>query len=172
MATKYLTLGFPTSQITFNGTGTAIQSIKWKMPYVSQQTSPFMTVSVQSCYVDDSAGVKVALPHILRLKNILPTNAILPNGETGNNSVGDKNSVIMALLNRDVIPGHWFINGNDSTPKYTLPTNLQYLEFDFVDGDGLAIEITENVNIIMKIEYPQTNEIMNQVVGTFAKTIM
>jgi len=141
---------------------------KWTVPTTLQQRrAPVVFLSIQSCYCDDSNGASAGVPHSLRLKT-QAENMLL--NETTSPYVAYP---IVAQLSRDTPAGHW-MSFYENNPRIQIPSNLQILEFDLIDGGGEVISIDstagETLNMIVKLEYPEHNEVRDVTLMTYAQS--
>ncbi len=142
---------------------------KWQVPTgLNRRKAPYWFLTVVSAYCDDSAGSEAGFPHFLRCK--IPAENYFC-CETNTPYI---NFPIVAQLIRDVAAGHWYSISQDNV-VLQVPSNLQYLEFDVVDGTGNVINIDntsiESLNIICKITYPARSEVMDNTNQTFVQSI-
>jgi hypothetical protein len=110
------------------------------------------------------------IPHALRCKipaenyHCYESFAIIPN----------LNYPIVSQLIRDAPAGHWYSISQDNV-VIQVPSNLQFIEFDLIDGNGMVIPIDstkgETLNIICKITYPARGEVMDNTNQTFVQSI-
>lgn len=141
---------------------------KWTPPTNLQaRKAPVLFLSVCSAYVDDSTGASAGVPHLLRLK--IPSENFYAN-ETTSPIIAYP---IVAQLIRDAPTGHWYAQA-EGNPVIQVPSNLQVLEFDLVDGGGNTISIDsgagETLNIILKLHHPPHNEVRNNTVMSYAQS--
>ena len=141
---------------------------KWTVPTnLQQRRAPVVFLSIQSCYCDDSTGASAGVPHLLRLKT-QSENMLL--NETTSPYI---NYPIVSQLSRDTPAGHW-MSFYENNPRIQVPSNLNILEFDLIDGGGNLISIDstagETLNIIVKLEYPEHNEVRNTMVGSYIQS--
>jgi len=142
---------------------------KWTVPTsLQKRRAPVCFLSVQACYIDDSTGATPNIPHMLRLK--LPSENVLMN-EVSEPYI---NYPIVAMLVRDAPSGHW-TSFSENNPRIQVPSNLNILEFDVLDGVGNVLPISSSntddaFNIILKLEYPEHNEVRNIMVGSYAQS--
>jgi len=143
---------------------------KWTVPTsLQKRRGPVCYLSVLSCYIDDSTGGTTAnIPHMLRLK--VPSENVLMNEVTEPYITYP----IVALLVRDAPSGHW-TTYSENNPRIQISSNINILEFDILDGVGNVLSISSSsgddaFNIILKLEYPEHNEVRNMVVGSYAQS--
>ena len=167
----YLALYQKDAILTLNSA--SIIGWKWKIPTsLNSRKSPYWFLSVVSCYLDDSNGTTTGRPHMLRCK--IPSE----NYHTYESSASPTgiyvNGPIVSQLIRDTPTGHWYSISQDNV-VIQVPSNLQYIEFDIIDGNQnvLTIDSTigESLNIICKITYPARMEITDNINQTFTQTI-
>lgn len=163
----YIALYDKDADTDLNDALTGYISWKWKVPQTLQRRkSPVWFIKVKNLYLDDSTGTSPGLPHMLRLKNGYSEN--YHTYETSNQLSGP----ILAILTRDNITGHWttFIEN----PSIQISSNVQYLEFDIVNGSGTVLPILSgtggNLNIILEVEYPEHNEVRDNTVMSYAQS--
>lgn len=143
---------------------------KWTVPTsLQERRGQVVYLSIQSCYCDDSTGASAGVPHLLRLKT------------QSENMLFNENTTpivgypIVAQMNRDTPAGHW-TSFYENNPRIQVPSNLNILEFDLIDGGGNVISIDstsgETLNIIVKLEYPEHNEVRNVTLNNYAQSIV
>ncbi len=146
-----------------------IYNWKWTVPTsLQQRRAPVVFLSIQSCYCDNSAGgTPSGLPHLLRLKT-QSENMLL--NETTAPFIAYP---IVSVLSRDAPAGHW-MSFYENNPRIQIPSNLQILEFDLVDGGGelIAIDPGDTFNMIVKLEYPEHNEVRDVTLNNYAQSIV
>jgi len=162
----YLPLFSKDAVKTYNGNSLPY-NWKWTVPTTLQERrAPVCYLSIQSCYVDDSTGASAGLPHNLRLKT-MSENMLF------NENIGPiVGYPIVSQMVRDTPTGHWtcFYENN---PRIQVPSNLNILEFDFIDGQGNVIVIDgagETFNMIVKLEYPDHNEVRDITLKNYAQS--
>lgn len=143
---------------------------KWTPPTNLQaRKAPVLFLSVCSAYIDDSTGNNPALPHMLRLK--IPSENFYSNETTAPHITYP----IVAIMVRDAPSGHWYVLGENS-PVIQVPSNLQVLDFDIVDGDGNILGVDsgagETLNIILKLHHPEHNEVRDNTVMSYAQSVV
>ncbi len=148
---------------------TATTAWKWQIPTgLNRRKAPYWFLSVVSCYCDDSNGTSAGLPHFLRCK--VPTDNYF-SSETASPYI---NYPIVSQLIRDTPAGHYYAISQDNV-VIQVPSNIQTIEFDLLDGNGVVIPIDatsgETLNIICKITYPARNEITDNINQTFVRSI-
>ena len=142
---------------------------KWTVPTsLQKRRAPVCFLSIQACYLDDSTGPTPNIPHMLRLK--VPSENVLMN-EVSEPYI---NYPIVAILTRDAPSGHW-TSFSENNPRIQISSNLNILEFDILDGVGNVIPISSTntadaFNIMVKLEYPEHNEVSNTIVGSYAQS--
>lgn len=142
----------------------------WKMPTnMNRRRAPIWYISVVSCYCDDSTGSSAALPHFLRM--YVPADNYYSNEKTTPYIINP----IVSMLIRDTPAGHWYSLSQDNI-TIQIPSNIQNLHFDIVDGNGNIIYINsgagESLNIILKVTYPERTEVMANTTQTYAQSIV
>jgi hypothetical protein len=151
-------------------TGGATYNWKWTVPTTLQERrAPVCYLSIQSCYCDDSTGASAGIPHLLRLKT-MSENMLF-----NENTAPFVGYPIVAQMNRDTPAGHW-TSFYENNPRIQVPSNLNILEFDLIDGGGNIISIDstagETLNIIVKLEYPDHNEVRDITLKNYAQSIV
>jgi len=148
---------------------------KWKVPTsLNRRRSPSWFISIQSAYIDDSNGTGKALPHMLRLK--VPAQNY-HTYEEPSNTLSDIifGYPIVAILVRDADNGHWYSLAQDNI-VLQVPSTLQYLEFDILDGNGNVLQIDsiagETLNMFIKVTYPERTEVMANTTQTYAQSMI
>jgi hypothetical protein len=143
---------------------------KWTAPTsLNMRRAPVAFLSIQSCYCDNSTGTNAPTPRSLRLK--IPSENMLLNENTSPYI----NYPIVAQLCRDALAGHW-MSFYENNPRIQIPSNVNILEFDLIDGGGNVISINSDhaagpsLNLIIKIEYPLYNEVQNTMIDTYAQS--
>jgi hypothetical protein len=164
----YLALHQKDATILTDGSN-AIYNWKWKVPTsLNRRKAPYWFLSVVSAYCDDSSGSEAGNPHFLRCK--IPAE----NYFTYETSSPYINFPIVAQLIRDSSTGHWYSISQDNV-VLQVPSNLQLLEFDIIDGTGNVIAINnstiESLNIICKITYPARQEVTENINQTFVQSV-
>ena len=142
---------------------------KWTPPTNLQaRKAPVLFLSVLSAYVDDSQGASAGVPHLLRLK--IPAENFYANETTAPYIAYP----IVCQMSRDTPAGHWFSVASENNPVIQVPSNLQVLEFDIVDGGGNVIGIDsgagETLNIILKLIHPAHNEVRDNTLMSYAQS--
>lgn len=168
-------LALYTKDAVITVTGAASTNWKWQLPaHLNRRKAPYWFLSVQSCYCDDSTGTSNGRPHFLRCK--VPSENYY-SYETGIQIGGTPvNYPIVSNLIRDVPTGHWYSISQDNV-VIQVPSNLQYIEFDIIDGWGSVLPINsdaangESLTILLKITYPARGEVMDNTNQTFIQTI-
>lgn len=167
----YLALYQKDAALTINGT--SIVGWKWQIPQsLNRRKAPYWFLSVVSCYLDDSNGATNGRPHMLRCK--IPAENYHAYETAASPSGVYVYSPIVSQLIRDAPTGHWYSISQDNV-VIQVPSNLQFIEFDILDGNQnvLTVDSTigESLNIICKITYPARQEIQDNTNQTFVQTI-
>ncbi len=169
----YIALYTKDAAITLND-GTSSINWKWQIPtHINRRKAPYWFLSIQSCYCDDSTGANNGRPHFLRCKVPADNYYTYESNINGGTPI---NYPIVSNLIRDTPTGHWYSLAQDNV-VIQVPSNLQYIEFDIVDGWGSVLPINsdaangESLTIICKITYPARNEVMDNTNQTFVQTI-
>lgn len=149
----------------------ATTSWKWQVPpSLNRRKAPYWFLSIVSAYCDDSSGASAALPHFLRCK--IPSENYHAYESSGS-SVFITFPIVSQLI-RDAAAGHWYSIAQDNV-VIQVPSNIQFVEFDLIDGNGIQIPIDstsgESLNIICKVTYPARSEVMDNTNQTFIQTI-
>lgn len=144
---------------------------KWRMPTNLQaRKAPVAFLSVCSAYTDDSGGGVAGVPHMLRLR--IPTDNYFSSEIEGCPAPYIVYPIVAQLI-RDAPAGHWYAQA-ESNPIIQIPSGLQTLEFDMVDGNGNIIAIDsaapETLNIILKLYYPPHNEVRDNTLMSYAQS--
>jgi hypothetical protein len=176
MATKYIGLYDKDAVKTAGSVANSTSAWKWTLPTnINSRQAPTCRLSVASAYLDDSyttpaGNQNCSAPRMLRMK-IFSEN-FLQNEITSPYIAYP----IMGIMNRDTLVGHWCLPQAPHQIDVDFSTNIRTIEFDFVDEDGLLISTLQTANVggkfnmILKIEYPEHNEIRNETVMSYAQS--
>ena len=157
-----------------NNVSFTVYNWKWQIPpSLNRRKAPYWFLTVVSCYLDDSGGSSTGLPHFLRCK-IPAENYHSIENPSNTQSTNYVTYPIVSQLIRDVAAGHWYSISQDNV-VIQVPSNLQFIEFDILDGNSNVIQTYaatgENLNILCKITYPARMEITDNINQTFIQTI-
>lgn len=155
--------------------GGAVYNWKWRVPVsLDRRRAPSWFVSVVSCYLDDSNGAAAGQPHFLRMKTY-STNYHTYEEPVNTNSTNMINFPIVSILVRDAAVGHYYSLSQDNV-VIQVPSNIQYIEFDIIDGLGNVLNIDstngESMNITLKVTYPERTEVMANTIQTYQKSMI
>jgi len=165
---NYSYIGLYSKDAVKLSTDGATYNWKWTPPMNLQaRKAPVLFLEVLSAYVDDSNGASASIPHLLRLK--IPSENYYAN-ETTEPYIAYP---IVAQMIRDSPAGHWYVQAN-ANPIIQVPSNLQVLEFDLIDGGGNIIYIDstagETLNIFLKLHHPAHNEVRDNTLMSYAQS--
>lgn len=106
----------------------------------------------------------------VRMNNIYSENVLM--NEVNSPFIG---GTILALLDFRGNTDH-YATLYESNPKIQLGTNLAELSFDLVDGEGNIVRLsgakTHSINFILKIEYPEHNEVRDITLKNYAQSVV
>lgn len=160
------------------GMANATTAWKWTLPTnLNSRQCPTAKLSVASCYLDDSyttaAGTQnCSKPRMLRMK-VYAENYL--QNETSSTIIGKP---IVAIMTRDAFVGHWYAPQAPHQIDLDFSTNIRQIEFDFVDLDGAPISTLSAVAVggklcmVLKLEYPEHNELRNNVVMSYPESVV
>lgn len=152
----------------------AVSKWRWALPQnFNARKAPFVYLSVVNADLDDSEGADPEFIHQLRCLNLPTINYYSTQGVNG---------TIFGTFSRE---SNWQVGGGEKighfsflmqSPEVQTSTNMQYLEFDVVNGSGANLPIGGTtqpgiMNLILKLEYPERLEISSNLTGTYVQSI-
>jgi hypothetical protein len=161
-------------------TGTIANSVnawKWTLPTnINARQAPTARLSIASAFLDDSYATPTgnqncSAPRMLRMK--IYSENFLQN-ETSSPYIAYP---IMGMMVRDAFVGHWYLPQAPHQIDLDFSTNIRTIEFDFIaceDGSVLDTKVllsqAGNLNIVLKLEYPEHNVLRDEIVMSYAQS--
>ena len=155
--------------------GNACYNWKWALPNLDARKAPTMKLSVAAGYLDDSYPTPTgtqncSAPRMLRFK------LFSEDYKQNENTVPYITYPIMSIMVRDAFLGHWYCPQAPHQIDIDIPSNIKYLEVDFLNTDGNVLSMLKDVNnagdfnMVLKLEYPKHNELRNEEVQSYAQS--
>lgn len=176
MATTFIGLYDKDAVKTTGSVANSTTAWKWTLPTsINSRQAPTCKLSVASAYIDDSYGTPAgnqncSQARMLRLK--INSENFLQNETQAPYIIYP----IMGMMIRDAFVGHWYLPQAPYQVELDFSTNIRTIEFDLVDVDGNVLDtlstssVGGQLNIILRLHYPEHNEVRNDVVMSYAQS--